>query len=87
MGAIRSITEPSPGGAVPLEALPVDSQGKVVLYCTAWCGHCKRAEAYMKDKGVAFVQKDIEMNPGYNQEYKRLGGKGGVPYFLFVPKG
>ena len=32
----------------------------VVIYTTTWCGYCKKAKAYLKKKGVDFVEKDVE---------------------------
>ena len=40
-------------------AHPVKSDG-VVIYTTTWCGYCKKAKAYLKKKGVDFVEKDVE---------------------------
>lgn len=33
---------------------------QVIIYSTSWCGYCKAAEKFMKEKGVAYVKKDIE---------------------------
>ncbi|MDY7229311.1 glutaredoxin domain-containing protein [Hyalangium rubrum] len=35
----------------------------VVIYTTAWCGYCKRAKAWLKARGVAFVERDVEKDP------------------------
>lgn len=40
----------------------------VILYSTSWCGYCKMMEQYLKDKGVDFVEKDIEADPEAQQE-------------------
>jgi glutaredoxin len=32
----------------------------VIVYGASWCGACHQAAAYLKRKGVAFVEKDIE---------------------------
>jgi glutaredoxin len=32
----------------------------VILYGASWCGACHEAAAYLRRKGIAFVEKDIE---------------------------
>jgi glutaredoxin len=33
---------------------------RVILYATAWCPACRQARQYMTQKGIPFVEKDIE---------------------------
>lgn len=80
--AIKSATDVTLGTIAGGAQGPADAQGKVVLYRTAWCGYCKRASAYMQQKNIPFVERDIEANPAYKAEYSRLGGKG-VPFTVF----
>lgn len=85
VGAIKSLTEITQGQVAP-GTEPGSTDGKVVLYRTAWCGYCKRAASYMQQKNVPFVERDIEKNSDYRAEYSRLGGKGGIPMILFGDK-
>jgi glutaredoxin len=41
--------------AQPYERPNVD----VVLYCTPWCPSCRRARAYLSEKGVSFTEINI----------------------------
>ncbi len=82
-GAIKSVSDVSFGQTTRGAAPPQDAQGKVVLYRTSWCGYCKRAAAYMQQKNIPFVERDIENNPSNKAEYTRLGGKGPVPFLVF----
>ena len=86
IGSIRSLAEATQGAVLSAGASVPDSDGKVVLYRTSWCGHCKRAAAHMQSKGIAFDERDIEKKTGYRAEYSRLGGKGGVPLIVFGRK-
>lgn len=57
---------------------------KVVVYTTAWCGYCKRAKAWLAERKIPFVEKDIEKEPDAQKELdasKRAAGisQGGVP--------
>jgi glutaredoxin-like YruB-family protein len=42
--------------------VPKGAPGKadVILYSTKWCSACRSAKAYLKEKGISFVEKDIE---------------------------
>jgi len=52
---------------------------EVTIYRTAWCGYCKKAAQYLRLKGVPFVEKDIERDPGARQEMLRRAAAAGVP--------
>jgi glutaredoxin len=56
----------------------------VIIYGASWCGPCHQAEAYLKSKGVPFVEKDIEKEPGAAGEMQaklaKVGrGGGSIP--------
>lgn len=61
--------------------LPKLRPRQVILYSTVWCGFCKKAKAYFKQKGIAYTERDIEKSAQAKQEYQSLGG-GGVPLIL-----
>ena len=41
---------------------PVATRPAVIIYGASWCGPCHQAAAYLKQRGVAFVEKDIEQD-------------------------
>jgi glutaredoxin len=59
-------------------------RGRVILYSAPWCGFCKRAAAFLRRRGVDFVERDIESEPAAAVELERklraagLRG-GGIP--------
>ena len=53
--------------------------GTVELYMTSWCGYCRKAEQYLKRKGIAYTALDIEKDESAKRRYEELGGTGGVP--------
>jgi glutaredoxin len=60
---------PSNGPALP--------SADVVIYGASWCGACHEAAAYLKHKGIAFVEKDIEREPRAQEEMAaKLKGAG-----------
>lgn len=69
-------------GAAPQTAPPTTlAQGQpvVILYGAEWCGACHQAAAWMKQKGIAFVEKDIERDPSAQREMQAKLRTAGLP--------
>jgi glutaredoxin len=53
----------------------------VIIYGASWCGACHQAAAYLKKKGVPYVEKDIEADANAAREMQsklaRAGKNGG----------
>jgi len=32
----------------------------ITLYCTSWCVDCRRAKKFLKDRGVSYVEVNID---------------------------
>ncbi len=43
----------------------------VTLYMASWCGACRSAAAYLRSRGVEFVEKDIEKDASASAEMQR----------------
>lgn len=69
-------------GPVRLGVARVSVQG-LVMYSAAGCGYCELAKRYMARKGIAFREVDIGRSQAGADEYRRQGGNGGVPFFVF----
>lgn len=54
---------------------------RVVMYSATWCGVCKRAAAYFRNKGIPFTEYDVENSAKGRADFKRLGGRA-VPVIL-----
>jgi glutaredoxin len=50
----------------------------VYVYTTPWCGFCKRAIAYLEERGVPFEERDIEANPRFAAELRGKARAAGV---------
>lgn len=87
--ATESITIKSYDGPVDItdysSALKPDTDKKVVMYMTEWCGYCKKASRYMDANNIPYTEYDIEKSTRANSEHKRLDGKG-VPLILVGKK-
>jgi len=55
-------------GAAAAVAQAGDASADVVVYGASWCGACRQAEAYLRSRGVPFVEKDVERDPGAQAE-------------------
>jgi glutaredoxin len=55
-----------------------DEHGEVVLYTTSWCGVCKKAKAWLKNKGVAYTEKDVERDKEATLELGHKCAQAGV---------
>ncbi|OJY31644.1 MAG: hypothetical protein BGO98_16390 [Myxococcales bacterium 68-20] len=40
----------------------------MIIYGASWCGPCHQAAAYLKQRGVPFIEKDIEQDGGAARE-------------------
>lgn len=82
------LAEPSgAGGDLPPAAGPNDGQ-PIVIYGASWCGACRAAAAYLRQRGVPFAEKDIERDAGARAEMEqgmRAAGLrgGGIPVINF----
>lgn len=50
----------------------------VVVYTTSWCGVCKRAKAFLRSSNVPFVERDIEKDPGAEDELRSKALAAGI---------
>ena len=41
------------------EAIP---GGEIVLYCTRWCKDCRKVKTWLDERGLAYVEVDIDYN-------------------------
>lgn len=67
---------------------PVKDEASIVVYKASWCGVCRNAASFLKSRHVAFVEKDVEKEPGAQEEMLRKArAKGltprGVPVIDF----
>lgn len=52
------------------------------LYTATWCGYCRKAKAYLGERGIAYQEVDID-TPDGAQAYVQAGGGRGVPLLLW----
>ena len=57
----------------------------IEIYTTHDCPYCKEAKAYMDERGIAYLEKDVEDDMELRKELRARGGYG-VPYFFIYGK-
>jgi len=74
--------EPSSSAAAPTGPDPgapkAAARTTVVVYGAEWCGACHDAARYLRRKGVAYVEKDIEKDPAAAREMQAKLAKSGL---------
>ena len=50
----------------------------VIIYGASWCGACRSAAAHRRSRGIPFVERDIEREPGAREEMQRKAQAAGV---------
>ena len=69
--AAAAPTQPGQGGPKPARA-------SVIIYGAEWCGACHDAARYLRQKGIAYVEKDIEKDAEAAREMQQKLAKNGL---------
>lgn len=77
-GATTASGVASGGSAGAPSAGDVTDRPAVIIYGASWCGPCHQAAAYLKKKGVAFVEHDIEKDSVSAHEMQAKLAKAGM---------
>jgi glutaredoxin len=79
-GATSASPEPSAAPAAGQAAAPAkpSARSTVIIYGAEWCGACHDAARYLRRKGVAYVEKDIEKDPAADREMQEKLAKRGL---------
>lgn len=73
---VRAAAHPAaPAGGGDVAAT---ESGEIVVFGASWCGACRQAEAYFRQHGVAFEERDIETEPGARQDMIRRARAAGI---------
>jgi glutaredoxin len=81
--ASASPTPPSPpasaGATADTEPGPARpaAHPAVIIYGAEWCGACHEAARYLRSKGIPYVEKDVEKDPGAAREMQQKLARSG----------
>jgi glutaredoxin len=51
----------------------------VTVYYTSWCPACRAARSYLSERGIRFVEHDVENDPRAKSRQKLLNPRGSIP--------
>ncbi|WP_394821980.1 glutaredoxin family protein [Pendulispora albinea] len=66
------------GGGSSAEPGDPNARPAVIIYGAEWCGACHQAAAYLRSKGIPYVEKDIEADRGAAREMQGKLAKAGL---------
>jgi len=50
----------------------------VVIFGASWCSACREAAAFLRSRGIAFVERDVERDPGAREDMQRRAARAGI---------
>ncbi|AKS41413.1 glutaredoxin family protein [Wenzhouxiangella marina] len=59
-----------------LRAADISPEHEVVMFTAPWCGYCDRARAHLNERGIDFLEIDVEGSASANQQWRDAGGRG-----------
>jgi len=81
----RCLLLPAFAALAPFRAVAAGLAGygeqQVVMYATSWCPYCEQARQYFRQRGIPYVEHDIENDAAARRDYRAFGGRG-VPLIL-----
>lgn len=80
-GALAAPSSEAPGPALPYELAQAAKRHPVTLYTTAGCGICDQGRAYLKARGIPFLEKTVDSDADA-AKLKEAGGNGQLPLLL-----
>ncbi|HWI40837.1 MAG TPA: glutaredoxin domain-containing protein [Verrucomicrobiae bacterium] len=63
-------------------AQEVSQYPPIVLYTTSWCPYSKAAKKYLSDRGIPFLDHDVEKEAAAAAELHKRYGTGSVPVIV-----
>ena len=71
-----SVTESKPHTTKSQET----SAPSVELYATSWCGYCQKARLFFRERGIKFIEYDVEKDKRAAYRKQQLDSGRGVPF-------
>ncbi len=83
-GSLAQAKGSSPRATLSRRAQPVPDTApirvrEVTVYTAPWCGWCRKTLAFLDERGIAYVNKDIEADEDYAAELMEKTGGSAVP--------
>ncbi|MFT5432744.1 MAG: glutaredoxin [Myxococcota bacterium] len=78
---LAAATDPknTPTRAASTASSATTKREDVVMFSTTWCGVCGKAKRWMRNKGIPFIERDIEKEKGARGDMQRLAKEANFP--------
>lgn len=63
------------------------TKADITIYSTTWCGFCKKEKEYLDEKGIAYTDIMVDLDPAKAQEMIDLSHQMGVPFTVIKQEG
>lgn len=63
-----------------IEIAEAASARDVTVYTAPWCGWCRKTLAFLDERGVDYVNKDIDADEGHAEELREKSGGSAIPF-------
>jgi glutaredoxin len=73
----RTAARPRPRSAA--QAPTRSALHDVTIYTAPWCGWCRKTIAYLDERGVDYVNKDVDEDPDHKAELREKSGGTSIP--------
>jgi glutaredoxin len=70
---LRRIDPETAAKAPPVPKAMELPTGGIVMYCTKWCMDCRKARAWLQQRGLEFTEVDINATPGAGKQVREWG--------------
>ena len=60
----------------------MERQPRVIIFSTPTCSFCRKAKAYLRDKGIRFKEIDVSRDMKAAVDMERKTGQRGVPVVM-----
>jgi glutaredoxin len=81
-GPTLGSASPPPSSTAPPDPNPAatkpSARSAVIIYGAEWCAACHEAARFLRKKGIAYVEKDVEKDPSAAREMQQKLAKSGL---------
>lgn len=79
-GALKAVAAAAPSRLrAPASARAASGKNDIIIFSTSWCGVCGKARRWFRNKGIQYVERDIEKDPGAREDMQKRAVQAGLP--------
>ena len=79
-GASKAVAAAAPSrSSAPASPRAASGKNDVIIFSTSWCGVCGKARRWFRNKGIQYVERDIEKDSGAREDMQSRAVQAGLP--------